>query len=151
VVIGIQKAALVVAAIACVVACTGKPQNGALQEPLPAASVSKDVANFKSFDASSLVEVKTFADLPDSVKALAIRDGMNASGEGPNGRSREFMVGGISQTSALVTYEQFGYIPTFIADAYVHSGSEWIPVRRWEITSVTTLKDALNLINMPSK
>jgi len=96
---------------------------------LPAAREITDADNFKLFDPASLIEVRNFADLPDGVKALGNQDGINASGEGPDVRLRKFMVGGVSQTSALVAYEQFGYVPNFIAAAYVYTGSKWVGIR----------------------
>jgi hypothetical protein len=106
---------------------------------------------FKKYEPESLVEVKTFADLPDGVKTLANQDGMDARGEGPDGKLRRFMVGGKSETSALVTYEQFGFVPTYGAVAYVYTDAHWVMVRRWEISKVTTLKGALNFTTPSSK
>jgi hypothetical protein len=120
------------------VACTNKSDNGGSHD---ASQPANDY--FKTYDPSSLIEVRNFADLPDGVKTQA---GMDAKGEGPEGRLREFMVGGASQTSALVAYEQFGYTPTYTAAAYVYTGSKWIPVRSWEIGKASTLKEVLSII-----
>jgi hypothetical protein len=111
-----------------------------------AGSALTDAGLFKLYDPSSLIEVRKFSDLPDGVKALANRSGMDARGEGPGGRLRHFLVGGVSKTSALVAYEQFGYVPTYMADAYVKNGSDWVAIRSWEIGHVTTLDEARNMI-----
>jgi hypothetical protein len=134
-----------------VIGCTGKPHDAARHESLSVTNEVNDADMFKLYDPSSLIEVRKFSDLPDGVKVLANRDGMEAKGEGPEGRLREFMVGGASQTSALVAYEQFGYTPTYFAAAYVYTGGKWVAVRRWEIGKVTTLKEALNIIGLSSK
>ena len=56
----------------------------------------------------------------------------------------KFLVGGVSDTSAIVAYELFGYVPSFRAQAYVYSNSRWISSKEWEIPSgVTNLRDLL--------
>jgi hypothetical protein len=42
------------------------------------------------------------------------------------------MVAGVSDTSALVSYEMFGYVPTTHAIAYVHVKSNWVAARKWD-------------------
>jgi hypothetical protein len=111
-----------------------------------AAGAPTDADLFKLYSPSSLMEVRNFSDLPDGVRALANRSGMDARGEGPGGRLRQFLVGGVSETSALVAYEQFGYVPTYMADAYVKNGSNWVAIRSWEIGRVTTLDETRDMI-----
>lgn len=138
--------AMALVVIATVCACSSKNQDAAQPQTLVAARALTGADIFKLYDPSSLVEVRNFSDLPDGVKALANRSGMDAKGEGPDGRLRQFLVGGLSKTSALVAYEQFGYVPTYMADAYVKNGSDWVAIRSWKIGQVTTLDEARNMI-----
>ena len=50
-----------------------------------------------------------------------------------------------------MAYEQFGFIPTFGAVAYVYTGKEWIAVKKWEISKVSTLKEAIEMTSTESK
>jgi hypothetical protein len=118
-------------------------------EPSPTASSSSGL--YSLFDRKSLVEIRAFADLPDGVKTTEIRDGMEAHGEGPGGRRRQFLVGGVASKSALLVYEQFGYVPTYVAVGYVRNGEEWVSVGKWDIPRVETLKEALAMINAAPK
>jgi len=133
-----------------VLACSRKPDAEASPATLSSAPRQADADIFSLYHPESLVEVKSFAELPDGVRDLA-KSGMEASGEGPEGRLRQFMVGGASSTSALVTYEQFGFIPTYGAEAYVYTGKKWVTVRTWEIGKVATLKEAIDLTFRGSK
>ena len=142
----LPRVSLIVALMVVIsTACSDNAHNKMSDGATPAASNVSGIDNFKKYEPASLVEVKAFADLPDGVKNLANMDGMDARGEGPDGRLRRFMVGGTSQTSALLAYEQFGFVPTYVAVAYVYAGSHWIAVRRWDISKVTTLQEALNV------
>ena len=47
----------------------------------------------------------------------------------------KFLVGGASKSSAIVAYEQFGYVPSFFAQSYVFSNSHWVAVKRWQLTA----------------
>jgi len=140
-----RKAVTVVLMLTTVMACSGKPKGQASPAALPDTPRHANADVFSLYDPKSLVEVKVFAELPEGVKALANSGGMEARGEGPDGRLQQFMVGGASSTSALVTYEQFGFIPTYGAVAYVYTGNKWVSVRKWEIGKAATLKEAIDL------
>ena len=127
-----------VAAAISFVGCSRAHQDAS---PLIAASTPSETDLAKLFDQSSLVEIRTVSDLPDGLRQ-DISDMMATSGEGPNGRAYEFMIAGTSDTSALVAYEAFGYVPSTYATAYVHSGSNWKAVRKWsDVGTPKTLRD----------
>jgi hypothetical protein len=102
-------------------------------------SIAEQTAIAKQFDASSLVEVTSIAGLPSDLKLhfkgwlgqrrenLAPPSEDDDPGDLPGG----FIIAGVSGTSALVAYEEYGYVPTTHAMAYVHVKSDWIVARKW--------------------
>jgi hypothetical protein len=90
-----------------------------------------------------LVEVQRFNDLPTGVIELANANYMKAMYDNPPTR---FLVGGASDSSAIVAYEQFGYVPHVHAQAYAFSDSRWIATKDWDIgTEVTNFRDLLSV------
>ena len=58
----------------------------------------------------------------------------------------KFLVGGVSDTGAIVAYELFGYVPSFRAQTYVYSNSRWISAKEWDIPSgISNLHDLLSV------
>jgi len=136
--------AIALIVVASMNACFGK-QDAVPTQATQATGMLTDADLLKLYDPSSLAEVRNFSDLPDSVQVIANRRGMAAKGEGPDERLQKFLVGGLGKTSALVAYEQFGYVPIYMADAYVKTGSDWVVIRSWKIGSVATLDEVKNL------
>lgn len=134
-----------------VVACSRSPSGKETLTQLPGVAGDAHSELYSLYDPKSLVEAKAFAEMPEGVRVLANSGGMEASGEGPGGRLQQFMIGGVGPTSALMAYEQFGFIPTYGAVAYVYSGTKWVSVRKWAIRKVGTLKEAIEMTSPESK
>jgi hypothetical protein len=88
------------------------------------------------YDASSLVEVRCLSDLPAEIQSVFSDQGSTS----PEPPLRRFLVSGISETSALVAYEEGEDPPSSIAVAYVLAGSQWIAVAHWSVGSPTSLR-----------
>ena len=115
------------------------------------ASAAEIVRHYRpQFDSSSLNQVRRFDDLPDGLQSV-LRNGKYAnSGEGPGGRCCVFLVGGISESSALVAYEIFGYVPSYRAYAFVRIKLEhWVNAGEWTISSASTLEELKALTSRP--
>jgi hypothetical protein len=50
----------------------------------------------------------------------------------PGDRPGRFIIAGVSDTSALIAYEMYGYVPTTHATACVHAKSDWIVAKKWD-------------------
>jgi hypothetical protein len=101
------------------------------------------------FNSSSLKEVRQPDDLPEGLK-FVLRQGRYAgSGEGPEGRCCVFLVGGIAETSALVAYEIFGFVPTYRANAFVQSKAGWVTAGEWTIGAASTLEELKEMTSRP--
>ena len=123
-----------------VVACSRSPNNSTTQIQAPPRETKTDVS--KLYDPASLVEVRNFDDLPEAVRALANNSYMTAR---LDNTPTKFLVGGVSNSSAIMAYELFGYVPSFRAQAYIYSQSQWISGRQWDIGSeITHLKDLIS-------
>jgi hypothetical protein len=96
-------------------------------------SVNQPAEAFKSYSPSSMVEVRKLDDLPNGLRDSLMRGKYGASGEGPEGRCCVFLVGGVSQTSAIVEYEFFGLVPTYQATAFVQGTAGWVEAGAWNI------------------
>jgi hypothetical protein len=70
-----------------------------------------------------------------------MRGKYEGSGEGPEGRCCVFIVGGVSQTSAIVAYELFGFVPSYQASAFVQGKAGWVKVGEWNIGPASTLAE----------
>jgi hypothetical protein len=126
-----------------VVACSRLPHDVPTRTPAapPDTSTNTDVS--KLYDSASLVEVRKFDDLPEAVKALANNSYMTAM---LDNTPTKFLVGGVSDSRAMVAYEQFGYVPHFRVQTYVYSQSRWISGRQWDIGSgITNLQDLISI------
>lgn len=126
-----------------VVACSPSPHHGTTPTPADPLETSNDTDVFKLYDPASLVEVRNFDDLPEAVRALANDSFMKVMRDNSPAK---FLVGGASDTSAIVAYEQFGFVPSFRAQAYVYSQARWISGRQWDIGwGITDLNDLISV------
>jgi hypothetical protein len=106
----------------------------------PQANDEIDVA--KLYDPTSMIEVKNFTDLPAGVQTLANGSFMK---ERYDNTPAKFLVGGVGKSSAIVTYEQFGYVPIFIAQSYVYSDSQWLTAKSWQLgAEIVRLRDVIS-------
>jgi len=103
-------------------------------------SIAEQMAIAKTFDASSLVEVTNISSLPSDLK-LHFKGWLGQRRENlappyedddPGDLPGAFIIAGVSDSSALVAYEEYGYVPTTHALAYVHVKSDWIVARKWD-------------------
>jgi hypothetical protein len=101
----------------------------------------------KAYDASSLVEVRELNNLPEELQPLLHFD---MGGEGPNGRARKFILGGAGNSSALVAYEEFGYVGNFVAEEFVKIGSKWYSVGAWRIGEPNNLSELKEMATFAS-
>jgi hypothetical protein len=108
------------------------------------------VRNYRpSFDPSLMNEVLRIDDFPKNLKTV-LQSSFGRPGEGPGGRCCVFLVGGLSETSALAAYENYGYVPTFQAHAYVLTKSkQWVYAGGWTISAVSKLDDLKALTSRP--
>jgi hypothetical protein len=142
-----QSAAWITALIFLASGCSRSPDGNTAAQ---LGSVSDPPTAYKFYNASSLVEIRDFADLPEAVKNKLLHGPMaNGGGEGPGGRCCEFVLGGVSPTSAVVAYELFGYVPSFQATAFVHTDSGWIEAGQWRIGPVNSLQRLREMTNRP--
>ena len=111
--------------------------------PITAGSVSEsNVAassdSGKRYDPTMLKEVKKLADLPKDVQTLADNTFMKDRWDGA---PTKFLVGGVGGLSAVVIYEQSGYVPSYHAQSYAFDDSRWVPAKEWVLQSeITTLR-----------
>jgi hypothetical protein len=104
-------------------------------------SIAEQAALAKQYDPSTLVEVTKISDLPSDLKRhfKAWLGPQRANlplayqkDDDPSELLGGFIVAGVSDSSALVAYEEYGYVPTTHATAYVHVKSDWIATRKWD-------------------
>jgi hypothetical protein len=112
-------------------------------------SVNDPPSSYKVYNASSLVEIRDIADLPEALRSKLLRGDMARGGEGPGGRCCEFILGGVSPTSAVVAYELFGFVSMYQAAAFVQSESGWIEAGQWNIGTVSSLEGLKEMTNRP--
>jgi hypothetical protein len=64
-----------------------------------------------------------------------------------------FIVADTSDTSALVAFEEFGYVPSTHATSYVHVNNDWVAARAWDAvgypTSLTEWKNTISQLETP--
>ena len=103
-------------------------------------SIAEQMAIAKQFDASSLVEVTSISGLPSDLK-LHFKGWLGQRRENlappsedddPGDLPGRFIIAGVSDSSALIAYEEYGYVPTTHAMAYVHVKTDWIVARKWD-------------------
>jgi hypothetical protein len=95
----------------------------------------------KIYNPVAMIEVKNFADLPDGVQTLANESFMKGRYDGT---PTKFLIGGASKSSAVVAYEQFGYVPSFFAQSYILSNSRWVEAKRWQLDAeIISLRDLI--------
>jgi len=96
----------------------------------------------KLYNPVAMIEVKNFADLPDGVQTLAKETFMK---ERYDSTPTKFLIGGASKSSAVVAYEQFGYVPSFFAQSYIFRNSRWVEGKRWQLdTEIIRLRDLIS-------
>jgi len=105
-------AAVVAVTMLTDIAGCSRSQTGADSQSVPDYS--------KLYDPSSLKEVSDFNALPPGLKKH-FEPLINS-----------YFVGGLSNTSALVSYQVGDYVPTFAAEAFVYANSQWIKVKTWD-------------------
>jgi hypothetical protein len=103
-------------------------------------SAKQSAEAFKSYSPSSMAEVRKFDELPNGLREILMRGKYGGSGEG-EGRCCVFIVGGVSQTSAIVAYELFGLVPTYQASAFVQGKAGWVKVGEWNMGPASTLAE----------
>ena len=114
----------------------GKPAGAGLTNQPQAID---EISAAKRYDPTSMIEVNAFSDLPTGVKAHANANYMSVI---TDGSAPKFLVGGASKTSAIIAFEQFGYVPFFYAQSYAYIESQWVPAKRWRLDSgITSLHD----------
>jgi hypothetical protein len=113
--------------------CSGSPPDVAVSAP--EAHVAATSSDRTQFDPSTLKEVRRLADLPVGVQVLANSSYMR---ENFDYTPTKFLVGGLGGTSAIVAYEQGGYVPSYHAQSYVFRNSRWVPDKKWRLESRIT-------------
>jgi hypothetical protein len=117
-------------------ACSRDSPSGSA--PKPNIAVDSD---FKAeFDPKTLKECKQFADLPEGVQALANNSFMRHRYDG---NPTKFVIGGVGESSAIVAYEEGGFVPSYNAQSYVLRNSLWTEDRHWWIGEPVTTLSAL--------
>jgi hypothetical protein len=101
------------------------------------------------FKSSALNEVLKLEDLPEGLQVILRECKYAGSGEGPEERCCVFLVGGIDETSALVAYEIFGFVPTFRANAFVQAKAGWVTAGEWTIDAASTLQELKEKTSRP--
>jgi len=112
------------------------------------ASVASSTDASRLYEPASLIEARSVSELPDGLRQI-VSGLMEAPGEGPQSRCCQFLLAGVSNTSALVAYEEFGYVGTFLAKAYVRGASGWKEAHEWAIGSPTSLRELKEMTSLP--
>jgi len=93
------------------------------------------------YNPSNLREAKQLTDLPVGVQTLANSGPMK---DRLDNTPTKFLVGGFNQSSAIVAYEQGGYVPGYYAQSYVLTDSHWVGSRSWRLQGrITELSDLI--------
>jgi hypothetical protein len=116
--------------------CSREPPSGSA--PAPNVAVNGDTK--VQFDLKTLKECKQLADLPEGVQVLANNSFMQHRYDGT---PTKFLVGGVGVSSAIVAYEDGGYVPSYYAQSYVLSSSRWVAETHWQLESEVTTLSAL--------
>jgi hypothetical protein len=129
----------------------------------PAEKRASTAELLKLFDPSSLVEAKTLRDLPADLRLQLGIHGTNFDwiadvGEPCNPTdvvskdypSKCFLVGGLSATSALISYNRGSYEgQSGVGVAYVYINSQWTKVESWRIGYPSNLKELREMTSFP--
>jgi hypothetical protein len=118
------------------VGCSRDPPSGSA--PAPNVAVNGDTK--VQFDLKILKERKQLTDLPDGVQVLANNSFMQHRYDGT---PTKFLVGGVGVSSAVVAYEDGGYVPSYHAQSYVLRSSRWVADTNWQLESEVTTLSAL--------
>jgi hypothetical protein len=143
----ISAASIALGILLSIGGCSRTHQDAAPVEPSLGESTSSKAEPSTLYDPSNLAEVQSLSELPVELRHLLqpiadVGEPFNNTDVLDSRRpSRRFRVGGISDTSALVAYDQGGFAPVTIAAAFVHVKSRWTVVRRWTIGSPTKLRE----------
>jgi hypothetical protein len=116
--------------------CSRDPPSGSA----PAPNVAVYGATKVQFDLKILKECKQLADLPDGVQVLANNSFMQHRYDGT---PTKFLVGGVGVSSAVVAYEDGGYVPSYHAQSYVLRSSRWVADTNWQLKSEVATLSAL--------
>jgi len=139
---GALKAGLTISVIA--LSAGSKSENNADQRT--GRETRTAVVSPGGLDFSSLREVHNFADFPEGVRSLANDNFMRQMSDNQFPR---FLVGGVSESRAIIAFEEFGYVPVFKAVAYEHKPTGWTYVRRWDsIGPVNDLQKLLHVLSV---
>jgi hypothetical protein len=108
-----------------------------VSESAPESNVAATSDANAQYDPTSLKEVKHVSSLPADVQTLANNSFMKQRFDYT---PTKFLVGGVGGSSAVIAYEQGGYVPTYHAQAYVLRNSRWVSAKHWRLESeITTL------------
>ena len=115
-------------------------------------SISDQTAAANRYDPSSLTEVTKIANLPESLRPHF--KGWMEPGDTNGSVPYRFIVAGASNTSALVAFEEFGYVPSTHAISYVHVNDGWVAAQTWDgvgyPTSLAELKNTISQFVLPA-
>jgi hypothetical protein len=133
--------------------------------PVLSAPAEKPLSNaelLKLYDPSFLIETKTLSALPPDLQSVL---GVHATGYArladvgepcnptdviDDDPGRCFLVGGVSDRSALVAFKIGGYAgPSGVGEAYVHANSTWARVASWNIGFPSNLKELREMTSFP--
>jgi hypothetical protein len=114
----------------------------------------KDIENRswqRSFRGWVAIHASRIANLPESLRSH-FKDWIEPGDM--NGKVPfRFIVAGASDTSALVAFEEFGYVPSTHAISYVHVNDDWVAARTWNAvcypTSLTELTNTISQLEVP--
>lgn len=126
--------------------------SGSVPSPPREMSISEQSEIAKRYNPSSLIEVNKLSDFPSELRSHF--KGWMEPGEEHGDAPNRLIIAGLSDSSALVAYEEFGYVPSTHAIAYVHSKGIWVAARTWDKvgypTSLPELEDAIAKIEQPT-
>lgn len=125
------------ASIFAMLACS--PSDESSRAPMHEMTIAEQTEIAKRYDASTLVEVDRLADLPVELRHHFVgwmerseNPGLPSANDAHGDVPYRFMIAGASDTSALVAYEGFGFVPSTHASSYVRKNADWVPARTWD-------------------
>jgi len=115
-------------------------------------TISEQAAAARRYDPSSLFEVTRISDLPESLRSHF--KGWMEPGDTNGKVPYRFIVAGASNTSALVAFEEFGYVPSTHAISYVHVNDDWVAAQTWDAVgypkSLAELQNTISQFVLPA-
>jgi hypothetical protein len=115
-------------------------------------SISEQSAIAKRYDPSSLVQVDRVSNLPAMLRSHF--KGWMEPGETNGTVPYRFIIAGASDSSALVAFEEFGYVPSTHAISYVRAKDDWVAAGKWDNvgypTTLAELQDTIVKIELPA-